>query len=188
MSLKSVKSVEAASITIVCPNCEPYHFVGEYCRELESENWHYYRRAVDGVMVHYRKDGSGYIVGGTYKDIKENQKENKRKHPDILLEILDVVKDIQATQYEDEDDDGDDEVQRQLFELSLSECQELIHTLVNKIKDTYETEEIVLDDLNKAVFPASTIFAEGSKKAISDMVDFIQDELGIDLHVFTDVE
>lgn len=62
-------------ITIAVAGCEPLTFDGRYCPELETKNWHYYEIYEDcsvgseGDMVHYRKDGKGYIIGGTYSDI-----------------------------------------------------------------------------------------------------------------------
>ena len=56
-------------ITIVLANCPEYTFNGRYCRDLETKNWHYYERE-DGVMVHLRKDGKGYIIGDSYNNIK----------------------------------------------------------------------------------------------------------------------
>ena len=56
-------------ITIVLAGCPELIFTGRYCRELEAKNWHYYERE-DGVMIHLRKDGKGYIIGDTYHNIK----------------------------------------------------------------------------------------------------------------------
>ena len=48
----------------------------EYCRDLETENWHYYKRS-DNIMVHLRKDAIAMIVGGSYDEVLKN-KESKR--------------------------------------------------------------------------------------------------------------
>ena len=56
-------------ITIVLAGCPELVFTGRYCRELEAKNWHYYERE-DGIMIHLRKDGKGFIIGDTYNNIK----------------------------------------------------------------------------------------------------------------------
>lgn len=44
----------------------------EYCRELETTNWHYYKTK-DNVMVHLRKDAIAMIVGGSYEEVLNNR-------------------------------------------------------------------------------------------------------------------
>lgn len=44
----------------------------EYCRELETTNWHYYK-CEDGTMLHVRKDAIAVIIGGNYEDIVNNR-------------------------------------------------------------------------------------------------------------------
>ena len=44
----------------------------DYCRELETDNWHYYK-CEDGSMLHVRKDAIAAIKGGTYDDIIKNK-------------------------------------------------------------------------------------------------------------------
>ena len=56
-------------ITIVLAGCPELVFTGRYCRELEAKNWHYYERE-DGIMIHLRKDGKGFIIGDTYNNVK----------------------------------------------------------------------------------------------------------------------
>lgn len=62
--------------TFVFKNGESITENCEYCRELETENWHYYKNP-DGKMIHLRKDAIAMIVGGTYEDIIQNR-ESKR--------------------------------------------------------------------------------------------------------------
>ena len=59
---------EFTEIIIVGSGFDPLLFNGKYCPERETKNWHYYMRD-DGIIIHYRKDGKGYIIGGTYSDL-----------------------------------------------------------------------------------------------------------------------
>jgi hypothetical protein len=38
-------------------------FIGEYLRELEKPNWHYYRTS-SGHVLHFRKEHMLYVVEG----------------------------------------------------------------------------------------------------------------------------
>jgi len=47
-------------------------FKCQYCREIESTNWHCYKRS-SGEMLHIRKEHLMMVVGGTYDEIINNR-------------------------------------------------------------------------------------------------------------------
>ena len=55
-----------------CLRGECLSFIGEYIRDLETKNWHYYLRN-DGRVVHVKKDGSLIVIGGTEEEVRQSQ-------------------------------------------------------------------------------------------------------------------
>lgn len=49
------------------------HFKGEYCRELETNNWHYWKDEY-GKVYHFRKEHIVGCYGDSYESVLEKQK------------------------------------------------------------------------------------------------------------------
>lgn len=53
-------------ISVDCVGGNRYVFTGHYCRELETENWHYYKD-VQGNLYHFRKE---HIIAVTEEHVE----------------------------------------------------------------------------------------------------------------------
>lgn len=51
-----------------------FNFNGKYCRDLETDKWHYYERD-DKIIIHFRKDHIVAVIGDTAENILMSRKE-----------------------------------------------------------------------------------------------------------------
>ena len=76
----------------------------DYCREIESKNWHYYKQK-SGEMVHIRKKHLMMVVGGTYDDIINNRQkegnpidESHHLNKKLKIDFIKVMHEVSTNQ------------------------------------------------------------------------------------------